>query len=69
MPRLPPLFLGYVHISPEYYISSGNNVPVTPNDITKLNGAINIQGNTGNFANGGADFEVSVFVYVLSCGI
>ena len=48
VPRLAPLALGFVHISPEYYISTGNEVPVTAGDITELNGAINLNGNTGN---------------------
>ena len=52
VPRLPPLALGFVHISPEYYISSGNNVPVTANDITELTGSINLAGNTGNLGDG-----------------
>ncbi|KAL8971079.1 MAG: hypothetical protein Q9183_001227, partial [Haloplaca sp. 2 TL-2023] len=48
VPRLPPVFLGFVHISPEYYISSPNDVVPTANDITKYNGAINLFGNTGD---------------------
>ena len=48
VPRLPPVFLGFVHISPEYYISTPNDVVPTANDITKYNGAINLFGNTGN---------------------
>ena len=48
VPRLPPIALGFVHISPEYYIKSGNNVVPTPNDITKYTGSVNLQGNTGN---------------------
>jgi len=48
VPRLPPLLLGFRHISPEYYISTGNEVPVTASDITKLTGSINLFGNTGN---------------------
>ena len=52
VPRLPPLFLGYVHISPEYYIKSGNGVAVTAPDITALTGSVNLNGNTGNLGNG-----------------
>ena len=48
VPRLPPLILGFVHISPEYYISTGNEIPVTANDITELTGSVNFLGNTGN---------------------
>ena len=47
VPTLPPLLLGYVHISPEYYISSPTNVTVTPKDIEVLDGAVNFNGNTG----------------------
>lgn len=52
VPRLPPIALGFVHISPEYYISTGNEIPVTSNDITKLTGFINLSGNTGNIGSG-----------------
>ena len=52
VPRLPPLLLKFVHISPEYYIKSGNGVPVTAGDITELTGSINLKGNTGNIGNG-----------------
>ncbi|KAI4227797.1 MAG: hypothetical protein L6R36_002150 [Xanthoria steineri] len=48
VPRLPPLVLGFVHISPEYYISSPNNVVPTANDITQYSGSINLLGNSGN---------------------
>lgn len=48
VPRLAPVVLGFVHISPEYYISSPNNVVPTANDITKYTGAINLLGNSGN---------------------
>ncbi|KAI4183409.1 MAG: hypothetical protein L6R41_005414 [Letrouitia leprolyta] len=48
VPRLPPLALGFVHISPEYFISTPNNVVPTANDITKYTGSVNLQGNTGN---------------------
>ncbi|KAL8712802.1 MAG: hypothetical protein Q9220_003010 [cf. Caloplaca sp. 1 TL-2023] len=48
VPRLPPLALGFVHISPEYYISTPNGVVPTANDITKYTGSVNLMGNTGN---------------------
>lgn len=48
VPRLPPVVLGFVHISPEYYISSPNQVVPTTNDITKYTGSINLMGNSGN---------------------
>lgn len=45
VPRLPTLNMGYVHISPEYYISSANNVAVTANDINTYVGNSNLSGN------------------------
>lgn len=60
VPRLPPLILGFVHISPEYYIKTGNGVAVTASDITELTGSINLFGNTGNIGDG-VDLAVSNF--------
>lgn len=37
--------MGYVHISPEYYISSANDVEVTADDITTYTGNSNLSGN------------------------
>ncbi|KAF2840229.1 alpha/beta-hydrolase [Patellaria atrata CBS 101060] len=48
IPRLPPTIAGFRHITPEYYISSGNNVPVTPADITRFNDDHNSAGNAGH---------------------
>ncbi|KAB2579469.1 Lipase class 3 [Lasiodiplodia theobromae] len=45
VPRLPTLNMGYVHVSPEYYISSANNAAVTTNDITTYEGNSNLSGN------------------------
>ncbi|KAK3078957.1 hypothetical protein LTS18_006106, partial [Coniosporium uncinatum] len=45
VPRLPPSFLNYAHISPEYYISSKNNKPVTANDIMVYSGIDEDDGN------------------------
>ncbi|KAL9104451.1 MAG: hypothetical protein Q9163_000603 [Psora crenata] len=51
VPRLPPLALGFRHISPEYYIQTGNYVPVTAAGIQgPLTGNVNFSGNTGNLA-------------------
>ena len=47
VPKFPPLFLGYVHISPEYYIDLGNGLVPTVNDIKQLLGDVNKLGNTG----------------------
>jgi len=47
VPRLPPILLDFVHISPEYWITTGNGVAVTADDIEVLDGDINLSGNTG----------------------
>ena len=52
VPKLPPLILGFVHISPEYYIRTGNYVPVTGADINELTGSINLLGNTEDIGDG-----------------
>ena len=51
VPRLPPRALGFVHISPEYYIDTVTGVEVTAANITVLAGAVNMAGNTGNDRN------------------
>lgn len=49
VPRLPPIALGFVHISPEYYLDVGNDEEVTLQDVEgPLEGSINFKGNTGN---------------------
>jgi hypothetical protein len=47
VPKLPLLAMRYVHVSPEYFISSGDNVTVTTSDVAVLEGEVNWQGNTG----------------------
>ncbi|KAJ5656410.1 hypothetical protein N7507_008360 [Penicillium longicatenatum] len=47
VPKLPLLAMGYVHVSPEYWITSGNNVTVSTSDVQKLEGTVNWNGNTG----------------------
>ena len=46
VPRLPPIALGFVHISPEYFISTGDNVIPSADNITQYNGEINLLGNS-----------------------
>lgn len=46
VPRLPPVFLGYEHISPELHISRGDS-NIKPEDINVLEGGVNLGGNTG----------------------
>ena len=47
IPRLPPSTFGYVHISPEYWISRNGNNP-KPEDIDVLTGQFNDDGNAGS---------------------
>lgn len=47
VPRLPPLLLGFEHISPEYWITSPNGAVPTVNDVTVLEGSKNKDGNAG----------------------
>ena len=51
VPRLPPRALGFVHISPEYYIDTVSGVLPTADNITLLEGSVNLSGNTGNDRN------------------
>lgn len=49
VPKLPGyLFLDYRHIAPEYWITSGDGVTPTPNDIQLINaGILDLAGNEG----------------------
>ncbi|KAG8526337.1 uncharacterized protein KY384_000330 [Bacidia gigantensis] len=52
VPRLPPLALGYKHISPEYYIDVGDEEgPFTADRFTVFTGDANTQGNEGHASN------------------
>ncbi|KAF2260576.1 alpha/beta-hydrolase [Lojkania enalia] len=48
IPRLPPWLIGFRHISPEYYITSGNEEQPTPSDIMVYSGTLNFDGNEGD---------------------
>ena len=54
VPRVPPLFLDYVHISPEYWVTSPNGVAPTVNDVVRLEGSQNKDGNAGQ---GGLSYD------------
>ncbi|CAN9181149.1 unnamed protein product [Alternaria alternata] len=45
VPKLPLLTMGYVHISPEYYINKPNRQEVSAGDIKTYDGAMNLRGN------------------------
>lgn len=47
VPKLPPASFGFVHASPEYWITSGNNVTVTTADIQEIQGVGSFVGNAG----------------------
>lgn len=48
VPKVPLLTMGYVHVSPEYWITAPNNdTSVKPSQVEVLKGQINWNGNTG----------------------
>lgn len=47
VPKLPLLSMGYVHISPEYYITSPNNATVKASEVKVIEGEVSFEGNTG----------------------
>ncbi|PYI01548.1 lipase 2 [Aspergillus sclerotiicarbonarius CBS 121057] len=47
VPKLPPKLLGYHHFSPEYWITSGNDVTVTVDDVEEIVGIDSTKGNDG----------------------
>ncbi|KAJ5881321.1 uncharacterized protein N7473_012374 [Penicillium subrubescens] len=56
VPKLPLLTMGYVHISPEYYITAPNNVTVSASQVQVLEGEVNWNGNTGTGMPSPTDF-------------
>lgn len=55
VPRLPPRFMSFVHISPEYYINKKTGKKVEASDINVYEGASNLL--SGNGAWFGTDVE------------
>ncbi|PYH99491.1 alpha/beta-hydrolase [Aspergillus ellipticus CBS 707.79] len=66
VPKLPPELLGYHHFSPEYWITSGNDVTVTDSDITEVVGVDSTAGNDGT-----TDDSITAhrwyFIYISEC--
>jgi hypothetical protein len=62
-PRYPPPMTGYAHVSPEYWIKSGNDVPVKASDIEYL------PNNNGDVGNPETDFSAHLwyFNYITEC--
>ncbi|KAI8937728.1 hypothetical protein NX059_005428 [Plenodomus lindquistii] len=46
VPKLPLAIMGFVHISPEYYINKPNKQEVQVGDIKTYEGALNLKGNS-----------------------
>ncbi|KAJ5799837.1 uncharacterized protein N7518_001905 [Penicillium psychrosexuale] len=64
VPKLPLLAMGYVHISPEYWITSPNNVTVGASDIKVIDGDISFAGNTGTGLPSLEDFEAHKWYFM-----
>lgn len=45
VPKIPMIVMGFVHISPEYYINKANNQQVGAGDIKLYEGSMNLKGN------------------------
>ncbi len=45
VPKLPGIIVGFRHVGTEYFIKSGNNIPVTSTDIQVIPGNPLIAGN------------------------
>ncbi|KAE8378663.1 Alpha/Beta hydrolase protein [Aspergillus bertholletiae] len=66
VPKLPPKLLGYHHFSPEYFISSGDEVAVTSTDVTEVTGIDSTAGNDGT-SGSSVDAHQWYFVAISAC--
>ncbi|PWY89352.1 triacylglycerol lipase B [Aspergillus heteromorphus CBS 117.55] len=66
VPKLPPELLGYHHFSPEYWITSGNDVTVADDDITEVVGVDSTAGNDGTLLDS-VSAHRWYFIYISEC--
>ncbi|KAF9735429.1 hypothetical protein PMIN06_002587 [Paraphaeosphaeria minitans] len=45
VPNIPPVLLGFAHVSPEYYINRPNGLAVRASDFRIYEGVVNLRGN------------------------
>lgn len=74
VPQLPPVWLGYAHISPEYYIKKANNKAVAASDVQVYTGYTNWWGNAIFVGNGGwltPDIGAHLWYFnnIVACGL
>ncbi|OJJ50407.1 hypothetical protein ASPZODRAFT_149736 [Penicilliopsis zonata CBS 506.65] len=66
VPKLPPKLLGFHHYSPEYWITSGNDVTVTTSDVTEVTGVDSTDGNAGTSGDS-ITAHRWYFIYISEC--
>ncbi|PYH88273.1 lipase 2 [Aspergillus ellipticus CBS 707.79] len=66
VPKLPPKLLGYHHFSPEYWITSGNDVTVTDSDVDDIVGVDSTKGNDGTWLDS-ISAHKWYFIYISEC--
>ncbi|OKL57345.1 hypothetical protein UA08_07645 [Talaromyces atroroseus] len=66
VPKVPPELLGYAHFSPEYWITSGNDVTVTDADVNEVVGVDSTAGNDGT-TDDSVEAHRWYFVHISAC--